>query len=501
MKDETPTRVERNPDEGGYRRGFVTKHQVTGWRFVMRRIASGIALHDTRMLTDPLRTQSRSVLVGVLIVITGLVGCFIFSLLRPSGAVGDKVVLADRDSSALYVRVNDELHPVLNLTSARLIVGRAVQPTVVNSTALDRLPRGPMVGIPGAPERMVQNASRDADWTVCDGTGSAEPGVTVIAGQLTGGQERASALPAGRAVLVDSGPPDAPMTWLLWDGRRSLIDLSDRAVTEALGLPMNVPAPSPIASGLFNAIPEGAPLRVPAIPGAGAAPQFPLSTPVPVGAIVAAYGTDGKLRYYAVLPDGLQSVSPALAALLRNADSYGLEQPPRLGADEIARSPASRMLDASAFPAEAIDLVNAEKSPVTCVHWAKSTDAKTSSMTLLSGAALPIADGAHAVDLPSPSDGRRASRVLVPAGRGYFVQTVGQEPASPPAGSTFWISDTGVRYGIEAASQDELAKTVTALGLTEPCVPAPWSVLTLFASGPALSKADALSVYSGTENP
>ena len=33
------------PDRVVYRRGFVTRHQVTGWRFVMRRIASGIALH------------------------------------------------------------------------------------------------------------------------------------------------------------------------------------------------------------------------------------------------------------------------------------------------------------------------------------------------------------------------------------------------------------------------------------------------------------------------
>nr|6SGZ_I Chain I, ESX-3 secretion system ATPase EccB3 [Mycolicibacterium smegmatis MC2 155] len=58
----------------------VTRHQVSGWRFVMRRIASGVALHDTRMLVDPLRTQSRAVLTGALILVTGLVGCFIFSL-------------------------------------------------------------------------------------------------------------------------------------------------------------------------------------------------------------------------------------------------------------------------------------------------------------------------------------------------------------------------------------------------------------------------------------
>jgi len=70
------TPVNDNPDKVVYRRGFVTRHQVTGWRFVMRRIAAGIALHDTRMLVDPLRTQSRAVLMGSVILITGLAGCF-----------------------------------------------------------------------------------------------------------------------------------------------------------------------------------------------------------------------------------------------------------------------------------------------------------------------------------------------------------------------------------------------------------------------------------------
>src|SRR4029078_1085419 len=86
------TPVNENPDRVGYRRGFVTRHQVSGWRFIMRRIASGVALHDHRMRVDPLRTQSRSVLVGALVLITGLAGCFIFSLIRPSGVAGNDVV-------------------------------------------------------------------------------------------------------------------------------------------------------------------------------------------------------------------------------------------------------------------------------------------------------------------------------------------------------------------------------------------------------------------------
>ncbi|OIN79263.1 type VII secretion protein EccB [Mycobacterium malmoense] len=504
------TPVDDNPDKVEYRRGFVTRHQVSGWRFVMRRIASGIALHDTRMLVDPLRTQSRAVLMGVLLLITGLAGCFVFSLIRPSGSAGNNPVLADRSTAALYVRLGDDLHPVLNLTSARLIVGRPVNPTTVKSSELDRFPRGNLIGIPGAPERMVQNTSHDANWTVCDavsGTSHAahSTGVTVIAGTPDGRGARAAALGSGQAVLVDNGTG----TWLLWDGKRSQINLSDHAVTNALGLGLGAadgPTPRPIAQGLFNAIPESPPLDAPAIPDAGAPANF--GAPGPIGAVVASYalkeldqGSSGAVRYYAVLPDGLQPISPVLAAILRNANSYGLDQPPRLGADGVAKLPVSRMLDTARYPDRQITLVDAAKAPVTCAYWNKPAGAATSSLSLLAGSALPVPDSIRTVDLiggGSAGNGSTATRVALPPGTGYFTQTVGGGPAAPATGSLFWVSDTGVRYGIDNESDSGgRGKTVEALGLSTPPVGIPWSVLSLFAPGPTLSRADALLAHDG----
>ncbi|AQT78266.1 type VII secretion protein EccB [Mycolicibacterium litorale] len=481
-----------HPDRVTYRRGFITRHQVTGWRFVMRRIASGLALHDTRMLVDPLRSQSRAVLTGVLVLVTAVAGCFVFSVLRPAGVAGNDPVLADRSTAALYVRLGDRLHPVLNLTSARLAVGRPVDPTSVSSQQLDTFARGSLVGIPGAPERMVQNDSRNADWTVCDGVASspANAGVSVITGPVDSNGARAGVLPADHAVLVTA----AGGTWLLWEGRRSAVDPADRAVTDALGLPAVVPTPRPIASGLFNAIPEGPALRVPQIADAGQPAAFPLPVAAPIGAVVIAYRNDGTPTYYAVLADGLQPVTPVLAAVLRNADSHGLAQPPRLEADDIARLPVSAALDVSAYPAHPLELVDAADAPVTCVHWTKTDGAATSSLSVLSGSALPLPDGVRAVELVGAGATGTADRAALPAGRGYFVQTVGQQPASPPAGSLFWISDTGVRYGIGGDHQTS-EKAVAALGLRNPAVPIPWSVLTLFAPGPALSQADALVTY------
>ncbi|MUL82100.1 MULTISPECIES: type VII secretion protein EccB [unclassified Mycolicibacterium] len=481
-----------NPDQVDYRRGFVTRHQVTGWRFVMRRIASGVALHDTRMLVDPLRTQSRAVLTGALVLATGLIGCFVFSLIRPGGVAGNNAVLADRSTAALYVRVGEQLHPVLNLTSARLIAGKADNPTTVKTSEIDKYPRGNLLGIPGAPERMVQSASADADWTVCDSNSGDNAGVTLIAGAPVSGGERAQALTADQAVLVHHSGGPTPGDWLLWGGKRSPIDLADRAVTDALGFGAEIPAPRPIAAGLFNAIPEAPALTAPAIAGAGAPAQFPLSAPAPVGAVVTAAEADNTIRYYAVLSDGLQPISPVLASILRNTDSFGLQQPPRLGADEVARTPVARGLDTAAYPAGPLTLVSASAAPVTCAQWSKPSGATESRLAVLSGAALPLPEGLHSVGLVGAGANGAASRVALAPGRGYLVQTVGAEPGSPTAGSLFWVSDTGVRYGIDTNGDD---KTLAALGLNASALPVPWSILTQFAAGPTLSRGDALIAH------
>ena len=87
-------------------------------------------------------------------------------------------------------------------------------------------------------------------------------------------------------------------------------------------------------------------------------------------------------------------------------------------------------------------------------------------------------------------------------GTGYFTQTVGGGVTAPPAGSLFWVSDTGVRYGIDTESDNgpdgpSHGKTVEALGLDAPALGIPWSMLSLFAVGPTLSRTDALLAHDG----
>ena len=184
-------------------------------------------------------------------------------------------------------------------------------------------------------------------------------------------------------------------------------------------------APRPIAAGLFNAIPESPPLTAPAIPEAGSPGPIPGARPdrrrrgIP-------WAGEQSSNYYAVLPDGLQQISPVLAAILRNANSYGLDQPPRLGADKVAKLPVSRQLDTSRYPEQRISLLDATHDPVTCAHWSKASGASTSSLTLLAGSALPIPDAVHTEDLVGAGAGGTASRIAMAPGTGYFAQTVGR---------------------------------------------------------------------------
>ena len=205
-----------------------------------------------------------------------------------------------------------------------------------------------------------------------------------------------------------------------------------------------------------------------------------------MGAVLVAYDADNTLRHYVVQPQGLQPVPVVVASILRNTNSYGLAAPPRVGADDVARLPVAGGIDTAAYPTAPLDLVDTATEPVTCATWAKPEGAQTHSLTLLSGATLPIPESLHTVELVSAGGpGGPADRVAMAPGTGYFVDS---------AGSLFWIGDTGVRYGIDTAGETGF-DTVEALGLTSAPLPIPWSILSQFAAGPTLSRADALLAH------
>ena len=203
-------------------------------------------------------------------------GVLLLPLFNPAG--WDSPILADRHSGALYVHVGDTLHPVLNLTSARLITGRADNPRTVRSGTIAAQRRGPMVGIPGAPSEFGVTSPASSSWLVCDAvtqtSGAArapqQVTVTVIDGapDLSGGQR---VLGDADAVMLRYGG-DA---WVIRQGRRSRIDPGDQTVLLLLGLTREqIEQAPPMSRALYDAVPAGPGLSVPRVPEMGGPATF-----------------------------------------------------------------------------------------------------------------------------------------------------------------------------------------------------------------------------------
>ena len=147
-----------------------------------------------RMEIEPGRRQTLAVVASVSAALVICLGALLYSFISPAGQVGDSPIIADRDSGALYVRVGDKLYPALNLASARLITGRPDNPHLVRSSQIAELPRGPLVGIPGAPSNFGPTNPASSSWLVCDTVGHDGGGVAV---RGDGDRDRRDARPVG----------------------------------------------------------------------------------------------------------------------------------------------------------------------------------------------------------------------------------------------------------------------------------------------------------------
>src|SRR3954447_11997324 len=149
---------------------LTTKVQVSGWRFLLRRVKHAIVRRDTRMFDDPLQFYSRAVSAGITIAVLVCLGAGLLAYFKPLGKRGGDTLLVDRSTNQLYVVMpgNGQLRPVSTLTSARLVLGSAVTPNAMRSEELDRMPKGQPIGIPGAPYATPVSGSAESTWTLCD---------------------------------------------------------------------------------------------------------------------------------------------------------------------------------------------------------------------------------------------------------------------------------------------------------------------------------------------
>jgi type VII secretion protein EccB len=279
--------------------------------------------------------------------------------------------------------------------------------------------------------------------------------------------------------------------WLIRDGRRSLVDAGQRPVLLALGVTAeDLASARPMSQALLNAIPVAPPLAVPAIPGLGNPAPF-TGAPGPVGTVVSTPQIEGNTTYSVVLLSGMQTISPIVAQILQNAVGNPSGTVPVIAGSTLSGLPSVNVVDTSIYPDEPLKVVDAQANPATCWWWQKGGGEDRSTTSVVSGATIPVppAKTDHIVILvqSEKTGGQVADQVYFGPDFANYVVSTGNGPTASTKESAWWLSDFGIRFGVERDNQ-----TLTALGLSTEPQPAPWSVLRLFVAGPTLSKADAL---------
>ena len=466
------------------------RDQNSGHLFYNRRLRSAITRFSVRMKHDD-RKQQAALALSVVFVVLGCGWMALLHLVKPAGLVGQSPIVGNRGSGALYAKIDGRLHPALNLTSARLATGNATSPTWVTSAEIGKYPTGPMIGIPGIPDDMAISRNPLSAWAICDtapARGRADGmTVTAIAGELTRGGR---AEPMGQDVAILA--THSRSTYLVWNGQRTLIDPTDRAITFNLGLDPAGTAPIEMSNALFDAMPATEPLVVPAIPEAGTVSRWlPGSV---VGRVLRAKDAEGSVTgFYVLLPNGVQQITAFVADLLRTADSQGLAEPQLISPDKLVDIPEVEVLNVGFYPTGKLTFVDTAANPVSCVGWKKLSTDRQATIEVFSGRGLPTpqAFDTHIVQLVRDSRGPysvEAQQTLVLPGAANFAVSTSAAITADTRESLFWISPQGVRYGLESDQN-----TLQPLGIDpRSAVQAPWPILRTFAAGPPISRSGAL---------
>lgn len=453
--------------------------ELHGQQYTTRRVVNALTRHDA----DPTRPYPKSmvlVLVGAVIAALLAVGALVINLITGQGTPAElrdsSVVLLEKESGAMFVytKTDDQLHPVLNLTSGLLITdGNGSPPILVRRSHLTSLRRdagvqiGTTLGIPKAPNALprVDDLVNGA-WTVCSRSSAENSPETdlLVAAPVTGGHvlARPGGSTAGEALLVQA--PDG-RSYLIFGDRKFLLS-NPAVVTAAFGWTGR--PPQPVSAALLNALPSGPDIVTPAIAGAGQSSRVIDDT---IGRVYQAPGPTGD-QWAVVLRDKVQPLTDVQARLLQ-ADPRSDARPPvkvtiadfvKLlppGASNFGPAPGGQ-------PAAVPTLLTVASSA--CVSIANATAGATSVVT-----------DPDPVAMPAQAKGGSA-QVSVPFGHGVLVRAAASPSGPPDSGTVSVITDEGIQYPV--ADKTALARlgygNVTPLAM-------PATLVSLLPAGPSLT--------------
>ncbi len=465
------------------------RDQVQAHTFVVGRLVSGLLRAEPDSQFTPLRRFVVGSVAGAFLAAVVVAGFGVFGLFFPGGAKAwsaPKTLVVEKETGARYVFVGGELRPVVNYTSARLVLGGEPKIARVSRASLKGVPHGMPIGIEGAPDYLPDLKRLDGrHWQVCstprpDVSGAGRPFVTLWVGAKPSGRS----LGTGEALLVRD-PGGA--RYLAWNGRRWKVP--NAATLDALGYSA-VPQ-RPVGWAWINALPAGNDLVAPDVPDRGRNGPLVGGRPTVAGQVLkasaVASGT-GDSQYYLVRPDGLSPLTATGAALLlaspetRKAYPGATVEALQVVPAAIAAAPQSRSSSVNPqMPASAPKPAELDGGQAPCLQLAMDAGngvsvqvAVGSEPSAASAKAAPSAGLAEAV-----GDPRLADLVVVEPGTGLLIR---DQPAPGVAdGALHLLVDCGMQYPL---SSGDVAKTLGYEQVSP--TPVPGAVLALLPAGQPL---------------
>lgn len=396
----------------------------------------------------------KAVVGGLALTVVLVLGSMAFGWLKgslPQDWGNNKLVIAE-DSGARYVSIKETLHPVLNTTSARLLIpAGSFEVITVADDKLARQKRGSTIGILGAPDSLTPpGALTNSGWVSCLGD---EGGVATA----VGGSVRSTPATRGAAVVTTGR-----QTFVIAGGMRYPVAAANLSqVLLALQLDGETPRAAPaVWTNLFALGPALGPLTLPEF--GKAAPGLPPGATV--GSVLAVANTGQEARRYLVNATGELEPLPDLAHALYRIGSGSTTQ------------------DLEVTPAQVTQLT-VRPQRVAPVAWPSDLPTPVdgspcATLTSRRGSEPQVALSTSSTVRPEPG----LTKASVDLGTGALVRAVGA--GSLTAGPVLAIDQTGTSYAIDGSTPDLLQR----LGYgPDDVAPVPQAWAELFRTGPELS--------------
>ncbi len=428
----------------------------------------------------PLHAVGPSLVAGALL----LAGFGAWGMIKPGAPQGwnkpGEKVLVGSESTTRYVILRNadgkpELHPVLNLASAKLLLDPQkfgvlkIQESILDS---GRIPHGPTLGIPYAPDRLPSGSDAGTAklWSVCeqpDGgdANSVQKAAFVLADRDAPKVDGGGRLHGDQALYVQG--PDGARYLVDADGTSYLIGGTSwrTASKEDLNLLVRVlfgqgAQPQVVSADWLKTFNQGRPLDFPQLDGVGTPAGVRGLSPAvdKIGMVISAPGGTGD-QEYVVLRGKVAPVSALVGKLLLNMRD--LPARPVTAMYPGAR-PAPQPVAAQDFTPDAAAFYGDRGWPQQPPRQANTAGAHTA-CSVYRGTIGP--DGRPQVSVwvgpayPAPVvDG--TSAYVTPGSGLLYRQVSGANTAD--SGQVFLVTDTGLRYAVQ--SNDDSAHATPGTG-------------------------------------